>query len=548
MLHVIDQHVQLLVGDSTASTGPFSVFRALTAIMVSDTGTHDDNEEIEEATHEQGALHGSRSNRREEERIVISSRKIGINHETEGCRSTSPSAWNAIVLSRPPGRFFHFEHSQDSNPLVRELLSHYLLRIADISQVINHPQNVFRSIYARYAMQVWTQPLFTTEPRATFSSHQAIFCSIISTAAFHLRGFASRKHPNREFYDRVGRVYRLRALQHLQQAITEPSIHAEAYCAMLSAILTLVNLDVMEGSLTGFFAHLHGCHEIRYLWTLRSAQAGSMRPRARQLEICSIFMDTIALTTANHLDIMFGFPAYSTKPILLDTPFTTADIFLEHTYGVTPSVASMVYVTNKIWLYAQSRTNFQDLSPCEVDDSLKSLTEQLDTWSPASESYASVAVDDNSTNSLLRCLSTAFHCAARIYFLSCFRVHPSRHDPSMLAHLSELTLAALEQSYHARPAKSRAGASLSWPAFVAACEAPPTAWQRWTRYWQTLLSNQIGTQQAAWEIVQEVWRRKDKACTQVSKTPTLARLGTTHVIEPSWASVIRDNGIAIIAM
>ena len=81
----------------------------------------------------------------------------------------------------------------------------------------------------------------------------------------------------------------------------------------------------------------------------------------------------------------------------------------------------------------------------------------------------------------------------------------------MLGRLSDLTLLALEQSELARTPDLEAGAPLSWPAFVAACEAPPAARQRWTKYWQTLLKHQIGTKKTIWEIVQEVWRRRDSA-------------------------------------
>jgi hypothetical protein len=135
--------------------------------------------------------------------------------------------------------------SLDSSKLrVNELFSHYLLRVADVTQVISHSGNIFRSIYAKFAMQVWTQPLFNIGPQATLSSHKAIFCALVSTAAFHLRGLSSLKHVNWELYNHVGISYRLRALQYLQQAITEPSADTEAHCAKLSAMLTLVELDV----------------------------------------------------------------------------------------------------------------------------------------------------------------------------------------------------------------------------------------------------------------------------------------------------------------
>jgi len=261
-------------------------------------------------------------------------------------------------------------------------------------------------------------------------------------------------------------------------------------------------------------------------------------------------MDTIAMTTASSRTGRWHFGTYSDRPILLDTPFSGEDTFLEHTYGVTSSIASMIYSINKIWLYTSGRTRIGDLTTQEVEFSLASLAEQLETWSPSTEIYASVLGDDNFNTSLLESLSTSFYYAARIYFHSCFRFNDTRQD-SMPARLSDLTLMAYEQSELARIPASKAGAPLSWPAFVAACEAPLHLRERWTSYWQSLLRHGLGTQQAAWQVVQEVWKSKDAEfdgeAMVVDDGRILARFDAFDVIEPSWAGVIRDNGITIFA-
>lgn len=129
---------------------------------------------------------------------------------------------------------------------MEKLLSHYILRVADILQPVYHPQNPFRSIHAQYAIVSSTKPLFDQSHGAGSESisHRVIFHSILSTAAFHLRGRSDARHPAWEFYDNLGRCLRLQALKDLQQAIAEPSLDEEAHCARLSAILTLVTSDV----------------------------------------------------------------------------------------------------------------------------------------------------------------------------------------------------------------------------------------------------------------------------------------------------------------
>lgn len=140
--------------------------------------------------------------------------------------------------------FHHF--SENFTPLTDKLLSHYILKVANILQPINHPQNPFRSIHAGYAMEFSTKPLLDKSYRtqAHFSSHRVIFHSILSTAAFHLRGLSTAKDKEWSFYDQTGRKHRLEALKYLQDVIAEPFLDAETHCARFSAILTLVTSDV----------------------------------------------------------------------------------------------------------------------------------------------------------------------------------------------------------------------------------------------------------------------------------------------------------------
>jgi arginine metabolism regulation protein II len=276
-----------------------------------------------------------------------------------------------------------------------------------------------------------------------------------------------------------------------------------------------------------------------------------LHPRVRQVEMDSLFLDTIALATQVHDTTQLQYPRYTELPVLMDNPFLVTDDSLEHTFGITPSIATMIYRTHKIWFYAQGRTCLPDLPEDEVNDSLAKLAEGFETWDPDLETYASVVGDDIKNLALLRSLSTSFYYSARIYFHCCFRFGSSCYD-STPARLSDLTLMALEQSELDRPPASKHGTPLSWPAFVAACEAPPTLRARWTCYWQTLLLHGIGTQQAAWRIVQRVWEKKNNSLSKDTgwgdEDVVLGYFNTFQVIEPSWVSVIRQSGLTIVAL
>lgn len=215
MLDEIEQCACSLESSTTTSSGPFSVFRGRADVL---------EDGAEPVTLAQTIPQGS-----------VCERSV------EGVEQLT-----ARVLLQPPSQSVSFFQSSKSQ--VNQLFSHYLFRVADVSQVICHAQNVSRSVHAQYAAQVWTQPLFASERHANSSSHKAIFCAIISTAAFHMRGPRSPRHEKWNFFDRIGRVHRLEALQHMQQAIKEPVGDSESYCARMSAMLTLVDSDVCLSS------------------------------------------------------------------------------------------------------------------------------------------------------------------------------------------------------------------------------------------------------------------------------------------------------------
>ena len=132
---------------------------------------------------------------------------------------------------------------------VVSLLAHYISQLADILQPIHHPQNPFHTIHVQYAIA----NLASTDPMTRCPSfiercppgNKAIFHSLISTSAFHLRGHhIPVKHRSWAMYDDIGRVHRLQALKWLQHDLGKPPEDEEALYASMSASLTLVTSDV----------------------------------------------------------------------------------------------------------------------------------------------------------------------------------------------------------------------------------------------------------------------------------------------------------------
>ena len=217
-----------LTADETALQGPFSVFKANVDSAIASIEKSLDIGHVAPSIAPDDALG---------EEHTISSTKF----EEMEATAENPSALSIMMPTRP---MIHLLDTQQSaKPRVEELFSHYMLQVADVIQVIGHPHNMFRSVYAQYALQILAHPSMSSTPQTMFASHKAIFCAIISTSAFHLRGLNSHELDRWELYNQIGMAYRLRALQYMRYAIMEPFIDAETHCAKLSAILTLVDLD-----------------------------------------------------------------------------------------------------------------------------------------------------------------------------------------------------------------------------------------------------------------------------------------------------------------
>lgn len=307
----------------------------------------------------------------------------------------------------------------------------------------------------------------------------------------------------------------------------------------------------MEGSTSEFFTHLQGCHLVRQLYLSNALKPDLYRSRIRQLDTISFFLTTIAQTTSHHCPGQWHFPPYSSAASLFDTIFTSTDICLEHTYGVTSSIATIIYLINKFWHYANSASLPNQVFELELAGALSTLALKLKTWTSHSEPFKSISTDDVATLSLARHLATSFHCSAQIYFQSCFKFNPSQSDRSLISSLSNETLLALEQAELQKLSVLHAGASICWPAFVAACEAPAELRSRWTKYWNSLMSYRLGNLQVAWEVVQETWRKTDGEVETSAiqlHTDMMGYEGTYRIMEPVWTSILRDRGITILAI
>ncbi|KAK4947610.1 hypothetical protein LTR10_013556 [Elasticomyces elasticus] len=421
-----------------------------------------------------------------------------------------------------------------------KLMSHYITQLADLLQPIHHPRNPFLTINVQSAMpglfaalELPGQNSITHSP---MKGNMSIFHSLMASAAFHLRGSKSTHHPNWDTLDHIG------------------SFNHRDFIRAYAAILCQVSTDIMEGSMTEFFTHLQACERLcsSHLSNI-ALEPQKISPPTRQLAVNSAFIATLAQTTTHHPPPYINLVEFK-QASLFESPFRTDDTSLEFTYGITSTTASFMYLTNKFWQCAHSAASFGLTVLSEITDAILTLSCLIESWTPSLEPFTSIPANDTASLALARDLAMSFNYATRIYFQSCFSLESSSARSATRAELSELTLMALEKAETNKNMTSRSskfgvkGASISWPAFVAACEAPPELRPRWAEYWECLINYRIGNLTVVWGTVKDVWKSTDQGSNADDFQSPPNNAETFQLTEPKWSKVLREANFSILAI
>lgn len=183
-----------------------------------------------------------------------------------------------------------------------------------------------------------------------------------------------------------------------------------------------------------------------------------------------------------------------------ETPlFDERDTSIEYIYGVVPELGNMLQSTCQL---AESLNRHEAPQlPEELSKEYKSLRHDLRSWRLDPEQFAST-VPDSIMSEILRCQARAFHNAVLIYFYRSTRQsRPINLDYEVDTILENLEHAEnLKDGYQSGEKRT---APMSWPAFIAACEA--TDRRPWSHWWPRLQEYNMGNFVRQWNIIQEIW-------------------------------------------
>ncbi|KAL3457282.1 fungal-specific transcription factor domain-containing protein [Aspergillus heterothallicus] len=425
------------------------------------------------------------------------------------------------------------------DPAMAELMHNYIHVVADLLQPAHHTHNPYRSLYVPKAIEAASGNLFLGAGGIPSQAGTALFHALLAVSAFHLH----RHQPDQERYGRQGRMHRIKAIEGLQWSLAEPD-NGKDYHTTMSAMLSMVSIDLMEGSMSDFWIHLDGCDKLRSI--MQTRQGYNMEsPRTEQLLTICAFMSTLSRSTDPYLPSKRwtrDAPSAPIRDLLETSPFRTDDHSLEFTYGITATLARYMDLIICISQHLSYYENRNLLPPSSLRHALSSLHEALTTWSITDEPLTSVNEGDHETLSLVTCHILAFHAALVVYFYT--RTNWERYylhgdsrssDPSsndVLRHYNRISVTNLLAAEALKSScGSRAGwnamAPIVWPGFIAACEAELDEQPLWRTWWAGVQRYSIGSIAILWEVVQEVWQ--DHAEGEASE-------------RPRWLRVLRRSG------
>lgn len=425
---------------------------------------------------------------------------------------------------------FELDRGYSRHILESQLMENYVRNVVTLLQPVPHDQNTYSSLYVRNALLGAAKLRDGLAPQN--SGRVAIFFSLLATSAFNLRGTNAVSS-----FDGVARSLRLKAFDWLQMALEElseldhkkrdvprPAV-SRMYEAAISAILTLITSDIMEGSMSEYRVHLDGANRI----------CKQLRDTDQSIEL-----DRRLVTIPSFLTVLSNTTSVDLLPIPWSTknafPDPRSNIFndgcgLEITYGITATLANYL---NQITILSQHISYFLSQSLPIYPTLLSSchdFSKTLSSWSLDSENLPSLSAD-NCNVLLAKAHFLSFALSLRIYFytrvLPCTEAEMALYVQNVAEYLTEIEAVKAQQEGN----KLGLTASIMWPGFIASCEAGPDARDVWHQWWEGMLKYPIGNISKLWMVVKEAWAMRDNGLKEV----------------PAWMPVLKRTGTKILAV
>lgn len=181
---------------------------------------------------------------------------------------------------------------------------------------------------------------------------------------------------------------------------------------------------------------------------------------------------------------------------------------IEYIYGISRPTANALL---KIYKLSQCLAYHKESGyPEGLLQACEDLGDELCSWSLTTERFSAIDHDQVSMLKVARAQSKAFHHAALIYYYrtiqQCAREDLHMEQQAVLAAMSEA-----ETLKKDAPADVAMPAPITWPAFIASCEAVGDERNGWREWWGQVQRYQMANYARQQDIIARTWQAMDNS-------------------------------------
>lgn len=189
--------------------------------------------------------------------------------------------------------------------------------------------------------------------------------------------------------------------------------------------------------------------------------------------------------------------------------FDYSEPSIEFIYGITTSIAGAIL---KIYRLTQYLAFYEDqVYPQSLMQACETLGDELCSWTIYSEPFSAIDPNQGHMLKIARAQARAFHSAAMIYYYrsiqKCARECLRLEQRNAITAMNEAE--DLKDSFCKDT--SSFPAPITWPAFIASCEAIDEDRQDWDKWWSRVQRYQMGNYSRQQSIVHGVWAQLDNS-------------------------------------
>ena len=194
---------------------------------------------------------------------------------------------------------------------------------------------------------------------------------------------------------------------------------------------------------------------------------------------------------------------------------------IEFIYGITPSIARDIL---KVYRLTQYIAYYKDQEyPETLLQACETLGDELCSWRISSEPFSTIDPKQEHMLEIARAQAKAFYYAALIYYYrsvqKCTRECLHLEQQAAIAAMNEA-----EDLKLAFGKDSSLPAPITWPAFIASCEAVDEDRQHWDKWWNRVQKYRMGNYSKQQNIVRTVWAELDNGETAIDWREVLAAM------------------------